>query len=324
MIDRMRSELSGIPGMAFSFSQPIQCRIDELVAGTRAQLIIKLFGENMEVLKTKADEIGQVVGRIRGTADLVVERIAGQPYLTIDIDRNKIARHGLNVSDVQKVIEIAVGGKAATQLYEENRSFDVTVRYPVEYRNSVETISNTLVATRHGYNVPLNQLAEISVVEGPVQVSREDGLRRIGIEINIQDRDIGSYVAEAKEVDPEEGVVAGGVLYHMGGQFENQQRAMNRLMIIGPIAIGLILLLLFVTFRSIAPGAPRPHESSVRAHRRGVRALPLGPLSVGPGIGGIYRPLRRGGAQWRRACFAHLPAAAGGDPGEGGGDPGES
>jgi cobalt-zinc-cadmium resistance protein CzcA len=251
MIDMMRSEISGIPGMAFSFSQPIQCRIDELVAGTRAQLIIKLFGENMEVLKAKADQIGQVVGQIRGTADLVVERIAGQPYLSITIDRNKIARHGLNVSDVQKVIEIAVGGKAATLLYEENRSFDVTVRYPLEYRNSVETIGNTLVSTNFGYNVPLNQLADISVVEGPVQVSREDGLRRIGVEINIKDRDIGSYVEEAKTAIRKKVALPSGYYTTWGGQFENQQRAMNKLMIIGPIAIGLICLLLFVTFKSI-------------------------------------------------------------------------
>ena len=251
MIDRMRSEISGIPGLAFSFSQPIQCRIDELVAGTRAQLIVKLFGDNMDVLKSKADEIGRAVGQIQGTADLVVERIAGQPYLTIDIDRNKIARHGLNVSDVQKVIEIAVGGKAATQLYEENRSVDVTLRYPVEYRNSVETISNTLVATNHGYNVPLNQLAEITIVEGPVQVSREDGLRRIGVEINIKDRDIGSYVAEAKEVIRRKVSFPPGYYTTWGGQFENQQRAMNKLMIIGPIAVGLIFLLLFMTFRSV-------------------------------------------------------------------------
>ena len=251
MIDKMRSELSGIPGMAFTFSQPIQCRIDELVAGTKAQLIIKLFGENMEVLKTKADEIGRVVGPIRGTADLVVERIAGQPYLSIVIDRNRIARHGLNVTDVQKVIEIAVGGKTATQLYDENRSFDVTVRYPLERRNSVETIGTTLVATSQGYNVPLNQLADISVVDGPVQISREDGLRRIGIEINIKDRDIGSYVAEAKAAIRKKVTLPAGYYPTWGGQFENQERAMNKLMIIGPVAIGLILLLLFVTFKSI-------------------------------------------------------------------------
>jgi heavy metal efflux system protein len=251
MTDTMRSALSGIPGVAFSFSQPIQCRIDELVAGTRAQLIIKLFGENMDVLKAKADEIGQVVRTVRGTADLVVERIAGQPYLSIIIDRNKIARHGLNVSDVQNVIEIAIGGKAATRLFEENRSFDVALRYPVEYRNSVETISGLLVSTSHGYNVPLNQLADISVVDGPVQVSREDGLRRIGIEINIKERDIGGYVAEAKDVIRKNVILPAGYYTVWGGQFENQERAMNKLFIIGPVAIGLILLLLFVTFRSI-------------------------------------------------------------------------
>ena len=251
LVDKMRSELSSIPGIAFSFSQPIQCRIDDLVAGTRAQLIIKLFGDNMETLKEKSEEIGRVVRQLRGTADLVVERIAGQPYLSINIDRNKIARHGLNVSDVLRVVEIAVGGKAATQLYEENRAFDVTVRYPMEYRNSVETISNTLIATRLGYNVPLNQLAEIAIVEGPVQVSREDGLRRIGIEINIKGRDIGGYVAEAKDAIRKDVILPAGYYTTWGGQFENQQRAMNKLMVIGPVAIGLILLLLFVTFKSI-------------------------------------------------------------------------
>lgn len=251
MIDNMRNELSGVPGMAFSFSQPIQCRIDELVAGTRTQLIIKLFGEEMEVLKSKADEIAQVVSRIRGTADLLVERIAGQSYLSITIDRARIARHGLNVRDVQSILEIAVGGKAATEFYEENRSFPVTVRYPIEYRNSVETISATLVATPQGYNVPLNQLADISVLDGPVQVSREDGLRRIGIEINLNDRDIGSYVAEAKEAIRKHVTLPPGYYTTWGGQFENQQRAMNRLLIIGPVAIGLILLLLYVTFKSI-------------------------------------------------------------------------
>ncbi len=130
MIEKMRDAVSTIPGIAFSFSQPIQCRIDELVAGTRAQLIVKLFGDDMEVLKTKADQIGAVLSGIRGTADLVVERIDGQPYLSINIDRNKIARHGVNVSDVLRIIEMSVGGKSATKFYEENRAFEVSVRYP--------------------------------------------------------------------------------------------------------------------------------------------------------------------------------------------------
>ena len=251
MIQKMRDTISNIPGIAFSFSQPIQCRIDELVAGTRAQLIVKLFGDDMEVLKTKADQIGAALGGIRGTADLVVERIDGQPYLSINIDRSKIARHGVNAGDVLRIIEMSVGGKSATKFYEQNRAFEVSVRYPGEYRNSVETIGNTLVPTRDGYNVPLSQLANIEVTQGPVQISRENGLRRIGIEINIHDRDIGTYVAEAKEAIRNRVSLPPGYFTTWGGQFENQQRAMSRLMIIGPIAVGLILLLLFVTFRSM-------------------------------------------------------------------------
>jgi len=251
MIQKMRDTISNIPGIAFSFSQPIQCRIDELVAGTRAQLIVKLFGDDMEVLKTKAEQIGDLLGGIRGTADMVVERIDGQPYLSINIDRVKIARHGVNAGDVLRIIEMSVGGKSATKFYEQNRAFEVSVRYPGEYRNSVETIGNTLVPTRDGYNVPLSQLANIEVTQGPVQISRENGLRRIGIEINIHDRDIGTYVAEAKEAIRNRVSLPPGYFTTWGGQFENQQRAMSRLMIIGPIAVGLILLLLFVTFRSM-------------------------------------------------------------------------
>jgi heavy metal efflux system protein len=251
MTEKMRVALSDIPGMAFSFSQPIQCRIDELVAGTRAQLIVKLFGDDMEVLKNKAEQIGAVLGKIRGTADMVVERIDGQPYLSINIDRLKIARHGVNVSDVLHIIEMSVGGKSATKLFEENRAFEVVVRYPGEYRNSVATIGNTLVPTRGGYNMPLSQLADIRVIQGPVQVSRENGLRRIGVEINIRNRDIGTYVAEAKEAIKNQIALPPGYFTTWGGQFENQQRAMARLMIVGPIAVALILLLLFVTFQSV-------------------------------------------------------------------------
>ncbi len=251
MTEKMRNSLSDIPGMAFSFSQPIQCRIDELVAGTRAQLIVKLFGDDMDVLRTKAEQIGAVLRKVRGTADLVVERVDGQPYLSVNVDRLKIARHGVNVSDVLRVLEISVGGKAATSLYEENRAFDVTVRYPAEFRSSIETIGNTLVPTRDGYNMPLNQLAKMETVQGPVQVSREDGLRRIGIEINIHDRDIGSYVAEAREAIRKQINLPPGYYTAWGGQFENQQRAMAKLMLIAPVVIGLILLLLFLTFQSM-------------------------------------------------------------------------
>jgi cobalt-zinc-cadmium resistance protein CzcA len=251
LTNEMRKSLESIPGISFGFSQPIQCRIDELVAGTRAQLILKLFGEDLDVLSEKSTEIAKVLSTIKGGTDLSTERVAGQPYLTVNIDRAKIARYGLNISDVQNVIEIAVAGKAASQLYEENRSFDITVRLPEEKRNSLEAIRNLLITSKTGMNIPLEQLADVKMTEGPVQISREDGVRRIGIEMNITGRDIGSFVAEAKQKIKEKVKLPAGYYVTWGGQFENQQRAMQKLMIIGPVAIGLIMLLLYVTFRSI-------------------------------------------------------------------------
>ena len=251
LTDEMRSQLESIPGIAFGFSQPIQCRIDEIVAGTRAQLIVKLFGDNIEILKISADRIAKTLSRIEGVTDLMKEKVYGQPYLTVNIDRSKIARYGLNISDVQNVIEIAVAGKSASKLYEENRSFDIMVRLPEDKRNSMETIENILVPAGKGVNIPLGQLARIEMSEGPMQISREDGIRRLGIEMNISGRDIGSFVSEAKQKIKENVQLPAGYYLTWGGQFENQQRAMNKLMIIGPAVIGLIMLLLFVTFNSI-------------------------------------------------------------------------
>ncbi|MBU5613581.1 efflux RND transporter permease subunit [Geomonas azotofigens] len=251
LTNEMRESLETIPGISFGFSQPIQCRIDELVAGTRAQLIVKLFGEDLDVLRDKSAEIAKILGTVRGGTDLNTEKVSGQPYLTVTIDRAKIARYGLNISDVQKVIEIAVAGKAASTFYEASRSFDITVRLPEEKRNSLEAIQNLLISTKSGMNIPLDQLAEVKMVEGPVQISRQDGVRRIGIEMNVSGRDIGSFVAEAKQKIKDQVKLPSGYYLTWGGQFENQQRAMNRLMIIGPVAVALILLLLYVTFRSI-------------------------------------------------------------------------
>jgi len=251
LTNEMRESLESIAGISFGFSQPIQCRIDELVAGTRAQLILKLFGEDIDVLNNKSAEIAKVLSSIKGGTDLSTEKVSGQPYLTVNIDRAIIARYGLNISDVQNVIEIAVAGKSASKFYEENRSFDITVRLPEEKRNSLESIKNILVTTKSGMNIPLEQLSEVKMIEGPVQISRQDGARRIGIEMNISGRDIGGFVAEAKQKIKEKVKLPAGYYLTWGGQFENQQRAMNKLMIIGPVAIGLILLLLYITFRSI-------------------------------------------------------------------------
>jgi len=251
LVDAMRNALADIPGLTYSFSQPIQCRIDELVAGTRAQVILKLFGEDMGVLKTKATEIAGVLGQIPGCADLAVEKVSGQPYISIQVDRNKISRYGMNVSDVLALIDIAVGGKAATQIYEGNRPLDLTVRFPENQRNSLEQLANALVATQDGVGIPLSQLADISLESGPVQISREDGARRMGIEMNVHGRDIGSFVEQAQQMIRQNVDLPAGYAIEWGGQFENQQRAMNRLKIITPAVVLLVLLLLFVTFKSV-------------------------------------------------------------------------
>jgi len=251
LFGKMRDAVATIPGIAFSFSQPIQCRIDEMVAGTRAQVIVKLFGDDTDLLQQKTGEIAKVVAPIAGVADLITEVVAGQPYITIQIDRNEIARYGINVNDVLNVVEIAVGGKAASQVYEENRFFDLTVRFPEEKRNSVEAIGNILVDSPAGARVPLKQLADVSVVDGPVQISRENGQRRMGIEFNIKGRDMGSVVREAQEQISRKVTLPSGYYLTWGGQFENQQQAMKRLAVILPMVVGLILLLLFITFNSV-------------------------------------------------------------------------
>ena len=250
LTEMMRQELSSIPGIAFGFSQPIQCRIDELVAGTRAQLIIKLFGNDTNLLSEKADEIANTVSHIEGATDIVTEKVIGQSYLTINIDRDKIARYGINIAEVQCAIEIAIGGKSATEVSEENKTFDVQIRFPEDKRNSIETIGNILISSVNGYKIPLSQLAEIKFEDGPVQISREDGQRRIGIEMNIQGRDIGSFVSEAKEKIKKSVILPEGYFLEWGGQFESQQRAMDKLMIIVPASIALIFFLLFLTFKS--------------------------------------------------------------------------
>jgi heavy metal efflux system protein len=251
LTEQMRRAIADFPGIAFSFSQPIACRIDEIVAGTRAQLIIKLFGDEMEVLSDKAAEIAAVLRRIPGATDIVVERIAGQPYISVRPERTKIARYGINVADVQTVVETAVGGKTVTRIYEGEKYFDLQLRFPENRRDSVESIGNILVSAPNGGRLPLSQLADISMPEGPVQISREAGRRRIGVECNITGRDLGGFVAEARRLIGRDVRLPEGYYLTWGGQFENQQRAMRRLAFILPATIGFILFLLFLTFNSL-------------------------------------------------------------------------
>jgi cobalt-zinc-cadmium resistance protein CzcA len=251
LIEKMRDSLGDMPGMAFTFSQPIQCRIDELVAGTRAQVILKLFGDDTDVLRRKAGEIATILGGIRGAADLVVERVAGQPYLTITVDRDKVARYGVNTGDVLRIIEVAVAGRPLSRVYQQNRAFDIALRLPDERRESAEALGGLLVDVPGGYRVPLSEVARLESVEGPAQISRENGQRRIGLEMNVVGRDIGGFVGEAQRRIAASVKLPPGYYLSWGGQFENQKQAMRRLVVITPVVASLIFLLLLFTFDSV-------------------------------------------------------------------------
>lgn len=250
LMDKMRQAVADVPGMVISFSQPIQCRINELMEGTRAEVLVKVFGEDMDVLKSTSEDIARVLSGVRGAKDILVEQVSGQPYIAITVDRAKIARFGINVRDVLDVVEIAVEGKPASLMYEENKFFDIITRFAEDHRNSIERLKTILIGAPGGYRVPLGDLAVVEAVEGPAQISRENGQRRIGVEMNVAGRDIGGFVKEARDRVRRDVKLPGGTFISWGGQFENQQRAMARLMVITPAVIALIFFLLLMTFNS--------------------------------------------------------------------------
>lgn len=251
LINDMSKQLSKLPGMAFSFSQPIQLRVAELIAGVRSDIAIKLFGEDLEILKEKADEIAKVVTKIKGASDIKVEQVSGLPQLQIKIDRDKIARYGINVANVNQIIETAIGGKSAGEVFEGERRFDLVVRFKNEARNSIDVIKNILVPMPNGSSIPLGQIANVYVEEGPAQISREHSQRRIVVELNVRGRDIGSFVDEAEKTIYNKVKIPAGYYLEWGGTFEQLSSARERLSIVVPLSLFLIFLLLFISFGSI-------------------------------------------------------------------------
>lgn len=251
LVDKMRDALAELPGVASSFSQPIALRVDELVSGVKSAIGIKIFGDDLDVLKDRAEAVSRVLAKVRGAADVNVEKVSGLAYLEIEIDRDKIARYGINVADVQQVVETAIGGKEASKVYEGQKVFGLAVRFPESSRNDVEPIRNILVASPNGALIPLGQLAKVYVTEGPAQISREMAQRRIVIECNVSDRDLGGFVKEAQQKIDAAVKLPPGYFITWGGQFENQQRAMKRFSIVVPITIAVIFLLLFSSFNSV-------------------------------------------------------------------------
>ncbi|HEX7653390.1 MAG TPA: CusA/CzcA family heavy metal efflux RND transporter, partial [Verrucomicrobiae bacterium] len=251
LVEDMRSALAELPGVAASFSQPIALRVDELVSGVKSAVGIKLFGDDLEVLREQADQIARVLAKVPGAADVNVEKVSGLAYLEIAIDRQKIARYGINVADIQTVVETAIGGRQASLVYEGMKVFGLNVRFPEANRNDVEPIRNLLIATPGGALIPLGQLARVYVTTGPAQISREQGQRRVVIECNVTGRDLGGFVQAAQARIASRIQLPPGYYLEWGGQFENQQRAMKRFALVVPLTLGAIFVLLFSSFNSV-------------------------------------------------------------------------
>ena len=247
----IRQRLAAIPGVQIVLSQPISERVDEMVTGVRSQVAVKVFGDELGELKRISEAVARLLKEIPGSRDIRIERLSGQQSLTVDIDRKAIARFGLNVAHVQNLLESAIGGKAVTTLYEGERRYAVAVRFPEGARNSVETIAATLLPTPGGAQVPLSSVATIRLVDGPAQLSREGGKRRVVVGANVEGRDLAGFVDEVqRRIDAGVRVPEG---YHFvyGGQFENMQRAMSTLAVIVPLTVAAIFFLLFLLFRSV-------------------------------------------------------------------------
>lgn len=248
LIQKLESALSVYPGVQLNFAQPIQNAFEELLTGVRAELAIKLFGEDMEKLKQKAEEIRDAISDIPGIADLSVEHSFGQPQVHVIVDRDKCARYGINVDDVLEIVEAAVGGKVIGSVYLGVRRFDILVRMKEEFRNTMTTISQLYVHSSMGNMLPISELAEMKTIVGPVQINREHNQRRWIVQCNIRGRDIGSVVADIKTIVDRKVKLPPGYYIEFGGEFENQQRAMRRLAIIIPLTILLVFLMLFSSF----------------------------------------------------------------------------
>jgi cobalt-zinc-cadmium resistance protein CzcA len=251
LVEQINRELSVIPGIRPAFSQPIALRVNELISGIKSDVAVKIFGDNMEVLRATAEAIAPILSEIEGAADVKIEQVSGFAQIEVRLNRQALARHKINIEDINLLVETAVGGGVATTVYEGQKRFAVQVRFPEEKRRDIDAIKQILVHSPAGYNVPLGELATVEEVEVPAQVSREDSIRRLIVECNVRGRDMGSFVAEAQQkLAPIENDLPEGYRFAWGGQFENQQRAMARLRIVVPVAIGLIFVMLFSSLNS--------------------------------------------------------------------------
>jgi heavy metal efflux system protein len=251
LIKVLSADLSEHPGVAISFSQPIANEVEELLSGVKAEVAIKLFGDDLGVLKQKGRQIERVVAGLHGAADVQMEQISGESQIVVQADRDEIARHGLNVADVMNVVSTAIGGKAVTKVLDGQRQFAVYLRVAEPFRSSIDSIGRLWVTNTTGTRVPLSSVATISVTEGPPSVFRENAQRRVVILANVRGRDLGGFVQEGQQLVAEKVKLPPGYFITWGGQYENQLRAQRTLMIVVPICLALIFILLEFSFGSV-------------------------------------------------------------------------
>ena len=251
LVDAMRRRVEGFPGVQFNFSQVIQTRNDELISGINAQIAVKIFGEDQETLRRVGEEIRNAMSHVRGAKDLAVEQSAGEEHLEIELDRDKLARYGLNIAEVLEVAKIAIGGDEATDVLEGQRRFAIFVRLKENYRNQVEKLNDILIAAPVGGRVPLGQLATFRLSSGDSVISRENALRRVVVKCNVTGRDIGGFVHDAQAVVTQQVKTPPGYFITWGGQFENAQQATRRLLIAIPISLLLVFILIYTCFNSL-------------------------------------------------------------------------
>ncbi|HEU5235694.1 MAG TPA: CusA/CzcA family heavy metal efflux RND transporter [Pyrinomonadaceae bacterium] len=251
LVDAMRNRVEGYPGVKFNFSQVIQTRNDELISGINAQIAVKIFGEDQNTLRKLGDQIHDAMSHVRGVEDLAVEQSAGEDHLEVDVDREKIARYGLNIADILEVAKIAIGGDEATEVLEGQRRFAIFVRLREDFRDQVDKLGDILVAAPVGGKIPLGQLATFKLSSGESLVSRENSLRRLVVMCNVKGRDIGSFVHDAQQAVALQVKTPPGYFITWGGQFENEQQAVRRLLIAIPIALLLVFVLIYSCFSSL-------------------------------------------------------------------------
>ncbi|WP_426491510.1 CusA/CzcA family heavy metal efflux RND transporter [Hymenobacter sp. 102] len=251
LAEKMAEALSVIPGVTFGFQQPIQMRFNELISGAKQDVVLKIYGEDLQQLARYAEQAARLVRQVEGAEDVYVEQVTGLPQIVVKLDRNRLARFGLNAEDVNRTVQTAFAGQSAGQLFEQERRFDVVLRLAPELRQNITQVRQLLIATPSGEQVPLEQVATVSLQEGPNQIQRDDAQRRITVAFNVRGRDVESVVQELQGKVEQQLKFAPGYYTTYGGQFENLREATQRLSIAVPVALTLIFVLLFFTFKSL-------------------------------------------------------------------------